>query len=75
MTDFELPITTAFELPGAAIDENLGIVFGLVVRSMGFAKNFTAGFKSLRQGEVSEYTDLLGTPAGMRSTAWSPTPS
>ena len=26
---------------------------------MGFAKNFTAGFKSLRQGEVSEYTDLL----------------
>ena len=45
--------------PGAVISENLGITFGLVVRSMGFAKNFTAGFKSLRQGEVSEYTDLL----------------
>jgi uncharacterized protein YbjQ (UPF0145 family) len=59
MTDFELPITTAPELPGAVIRENLGITFGLVVRSMGFAKNFSAGFKSLRQGEVSEYTDLL----------------
>ena len=59
MTDFELPITTAQELPGAEIRENLGIAFGLVVRSMGFAKNFSAGWKSLRQGEVSEYTELL----------------
>jgi uncharacterized protein YbjQ (UPF0145 family) len=59
MTDFELPITTAQELPGTVIRENLGITFGLVVRSMGFAKNFSAGFKSLRQGEVSEYTELL----------------
>ena len=59
MTAFELPITTAQELPGAEISENLGITFGLVVRSMGFAKTFSAGFKSLRQGEVSEYTDLL----------------
>ena len=59
MADVELPITTAQELPGAEISENLGITFGLVVRSMGFAKNFTAGFKSLRQGEVSEYADLL----------------
>jgi uncharacterized protein YbjQ (UPF0145 family) len=59
MADFELPITTAQDLPGAEVRQNLGIAFGLVVRSMGFAKNFSAGFKSLRQGEVSEYTDLL----------------
>jgi uncharacterized protein YbjQ (UPF0145 family) len=56
---FDLPLTTAFELPGVQIRQNLGICFGLVVRSMGFAKGFTAGFKSLRQGEVSEYTELL----------------
>ena len=56
---FDLPLTTAFELPGKRIGENLGICFGLVVRSMGLAKGFTAGFKSLRQGEVSEYTELL----------------
>jgi uncharacterized protein YbjQ (UPF0145 family) len=41
------------------VRENLGIAFGLVVRSMGFSKTFTAGFKALRQGEVSEYTELL----------------
>ena len=59
MIDVELPITTAQELPGLEIRENLVITFGLVVRSMGFAKNFSAGFKSLRKGEVSEYTELL----------------
>lgn len=55
----DMPITTALELPGAPITTSLGVVFGLVVRSMGFAKNFTAGFKALRQGEVSQYTELL----------------
>ena len=59
MSDFELPITTGLELPGTVIRENLGVTFGLVVRSMGIARSFSAGFKSLRQGEVTEYTDLL----------------
>jgi uncharacterized protein YbjQ (UPF0145 family) len=57
--DVEMAITTGLELPGAVVRENLGITFGLVVRSMGLARNFTATFKSLRQGEVTEYTDLL----------------
>jgi uncharacterized protein YbjQ (UPF0145 family) len=55
----EIPITTATDVPGTVVRENLGIAFGLVVRSMGFSKTFTAGFKALRQGEVSEYTELL----------------
>ncbi len=59
MTDADLPITTALELPGMTIRQNLGVCFGLVVRSMGLAKNFTAAFTSLRQGEVSQYTELL----------------
>ena len=59
MTGYELPITTGLELPGRTVNQNLGITFGLVVRSMGVAKNFTAGFKALRQGEVTQYTDLL----------------
>jgi uncharacterized protein YbjQ (UPF0145 family) len=37
-----LPITTALELPGMRIDQNLGLCFGLVVRSVGIAKGFTA---------------------------------
>jgi uncharacterized protein YbjQ (UPF0145 family) len=53
------PVTTAFELPGMKADRDLGLAFGLVVRSMGFAKAFGAGLKALRQGEVTQYTELL----------------
>ena len=56
---FEIPVTTALELPGTVVRENLGIAFGLVVRSMGLTRNVTAGFRSLRKGEVPEYTELL----------------
>ena len=59
MPDPGLPTTTALELPGATIDTNLGVVFGLVVRSLGLAKGFTAGFSAMRRGEVSQYTELL----------------
>jgi uncharacterized protein YbjQ (UPF0145 family) len=52
-------MTTALELPGSAITENLGIVYGLVVRSMGFAGGVAASFKALRRGEISQYTQLL----------------
>ena len=48
----DLPITTGFELPGATVRDSLGVCFGLVVRSMGIAKGFTASFSALRQGEV-----------------------
>ena len=53
------PITTGLGLPGAVIERDLGLAFGLVVRSMGFAKSFGAGLTSLRQGEVPQYTRLL----------------
>jgi uncharacterized protein YbjQ (UPF0145 family) len=55
----DLPITTGFEIPDATIARSLGVCFGLVVRSMGIAKGFTASFSALRQGEVSQYTELL----------------
>jgi uncharacterized protein YbjQ (UPF0145 family) len=55
----DFPMTTAFELPGARIKQNLGVCYGLVVRSMGFAGSVTASFKALRRGEISEYTQLL----------------
>jgi len=55
----ELPMTTALELPGVRIRENLGVCYGLVVRSMGMVGGVAAGFKALRRGEVSQYTQLL----------------
>lgn len=53
------PVTTALELPGMTVQQNLGVAFGLVVRSMGVVRALGAGLKSLRQGEVSQYTELL----------------
>jgi uncharacterized protein YbjQ (UPF0145 family) len=53
------PVTTAFELPGMTVEQNLGVTFGLVVRSMGVVKALGAGFKAMRQGEVTQYTELL----------------
>ena len=41
------------------VERDLGIAFGLVVRSMGMVKSVAAGFKALRQGEVTQYTQLL----------------
>ena len=55
----QFPITTALEFPEWTVERNLGLVFGLVVRSMGAAKGFTAGFKALAGGEVTQYTKLL----------------
>ena len=54
-----LAMTTGLELPELTIAENLGVVYGLVVRSMGFAGSVTSSFKALRRGEISEYTQLL----------------
>jgi uncharacterized protein YbjQ (UPF0145 family) len=54
-----LPMSTTFELPGMTIRDNLGVCYGLVVRSMGMIGGVAAGFKALRRGEVSQYTQLL----------------
>ena len=53
------PVTTAFQLPAMTVERDLGVAFGLVVRSMGFAKSFGASLTALRQGEVGQYTQLL----------------
>jgi uncharacterized protein YbjQ (UPF0145 family) len=53
------PVTTALELQGMTVERNLGVAFGVVVRSMGAVKMMGAGFKALRQGEVTQYTELL----------------
>jgi uncharacterized protein YbjQ (UPF0145 family) len=52
-------MTTGLELPGLTVRENLGVVYGLVVRSMGLAGSISGGLRALRRGEVPEYTQLL----------------
>lgn len=53
------PVTTALVLEGMTVERDLGLTFGLVVRSMGFAKGLGAQFTAMRQGEVPQYTQLL----------------
>ena len=52
-------VATTPYLPGFRVTEVRGQVFGLVVRSRGFAGNFAAGLRSIVGGEIHEYTELL----------------
>jgi uncharacterized protein YbjQ (UPF0145 family) len=55
----QFPISTALTFPDHEIDKSLGMVFGVVVRSMGLGRNITAGIRSLAGGEVKQYTRLV----------------
>jgi uncharacterized protein YbjQ (UPF0145 family) len=52
-------VATTPSLAASRVTEVKGQVFGLVVRSRGFAGNFVAGLRSLVGGEIHEYTQLL----------------
>ena len=54
-----LQVSTTFDIPGTRITRYCGSCFGVVVRSMGFAKGIGASFKALAGGEVQQYTKLL----------------
>ena len=55
----QFPITTALEFPEWRIERSLGMVFGVIVRSMGMARGIGAGFKAMAGGEVKQYTRLV----------------
>lgn len=54
-------ITTTEHVHGYRVSEVKGEVFGLVVRSRGIGGNIMAGLRSLKGGEIKEYTSLLET--------------
>jgi uncharacterized protein YbjQ (UPF0145 family) len=54
-----LPVTTAFDFPEWKTDRYVGSCFGLIVRSMGALKGLGAAFKTIKGGEVTQYTELL----------------
>jgi uncharacterized protein YbjQ (UPF0145 family) len=57
-------VTTAFELPGYRIVENLGIVRGIVVRSRSILGNIGAGLQTLVGGNITLYTELCEKARG-----------
>ena len=52
-------ISTMNDLPGHEVDEVLGEVFGLTVRSRNIGSQIGAGFKSLVGGELRGQTKML----------------
>jgi uncharacterized protein YbjQ (UPF0145 family) len=51
--------STTFELPGYTVEQTLGLSWGLIVRSVGLARGLTGSVRSLRAGEVQEFTQVV----------------
>lgn len=51
-------ITTAFELPGYRIEQSLGVVLGITVRSTSFVGSVKAGLKTVVGGNIGTWTDM-----------------
>ncbi len=51
-------VTTAFELPGCRITQNLGVVRGIIVRSRSIVANIGAGLQTLIGGNITAWTKL-----------------
>jgi uncharacterized protein YbjQ (UPF0145 family) len=54
-----LPITTGINIAGTQVVQELGIVYGIVARSVGVGKSIGASFKQIAGGEIKQYTQLV----------------
>jgi uncharacterized protein YbjQ (UPF0145 family) len=54
-----MPCSTTFDFAGWRIQRQVGLCWGLVVRSIGFTKGMTGGFRAMKSGEVPQYTEVL----------------
>lgn len=52
-------VVTSEYVAGYRIQETKGQAFGVVVRSRGLGGNLMAGLRSLKGGEITEYTQML----------------
>jgi uncharacterized protein YbjQ (UPF0145 family) len=55
----EFPITTALAFTEQPTEQTLGMVYGLIVRSIGLGPGIIAFFRALAGGEVRQYTRLV----------------
>jgi len=58
MAIFSDRVTTAFELPGQRVVQNLGVVRGIVVRSRSLVGSIGAALQTLFGGNITLYTQL-----------------
>lgn len=54
--NFDIIVTTSWEIPGYEIQEYLGLVWGITVRSRNIGADITAGCRNIVGGEVKSYT-------------------
>ncbi len=58
MTNKEIIVTTAFEIPGRVISKVIGIARGNTVRARNIGRDIGAGLKNLVGGEIVTYTEM-----------------
>lgn len=52
-------VVTTENIQGYEVEKVLGSTFGVVVRSRGIGGNISAALRSLKGGEIYEYTEML----------------
>ncbi|HZL65123.1 MAG TPA: heavy metal-binding domain-containing protein [Thermoleophilia bacterium] len=55
-TPYAIPVATSPEIHGYRTARYIGPAFGVIARSMGFARGLTGSIRSLKKGEVPEFT-------------------
>jgi uncharacterized protein YbjQ (UPF0145 family) len=53
---YAIPVATSPTIPGREIAGYVGPAFGVIARSMGFSRGLTGTLRSLKRGEVPEFT-------------------
>ena len=54
----QMMLLTSNYAPGYKVENVLGLVYGITVRSRGLGGNLIAGFRTLAGGEIKEYTEM-----------------
>jgi len=53
---YAIPVATSPTIQGREIAHYVGPAFGVIARAMGFTRGFTGGIRSLKKGEIPEFT-------------------
>ena len=53
-----LMLLTSNYAPGYKVDRVIGMVYGITVRSRGIGGNIMAGLRTIKGGEINEYTEM-----------------
>ena len=58
MSSTKVPLLTSNYMPGFKVTKVVGLVDGITVRSRGIGGNIMAGLRTLKGGEINEYTEM-----------------